>query len=120
MSSSFKIGKSNLLCLIDSVLSAKSFNEKDFADINLPIEVEVSLFLNDEEIGLFDDLCDPQNISNINIIAKQDKLAIKNRKLFGLYKSTSFDGFMFMNAYGRILTVPPPTNHFIKHGSDKL
>lgn len=66
------IGKSNLLCLIDSVLSAKSFNEKDFADINLPIEVEVSLFLNDEEIGLFDDLCDPQNISNINIIAKQD------------------------------------------------
>ena len=66
------IGKSNLLCCLNKVFNAKSFEKKDFKDINKEIRIDFTLSINDDEVGVFDDLIDPENSNSINIYARQE------------------------------------------------
>lgn len=63
------LGKSNFLDLLDKVFNGK-FNEEDFFNKKEDINVDFSLLLNDSELGLFTDLCDPDNCNRININSK--------------------------------------------------
>lgn len=65
------LGKSNFLDLLNTITSGKSFHEDDFADTSRPIEVELSLFLEKNEWGLFDDNFDQSDPSIINISYRQ-------------------------------------------------
>ena len=65
------IGKSNFVHALSKVLGSGVFSQSDFIDISKPIIIEFSLLLNNEEIGLFDELCDPTQPNIINIIATQ-------------------------------------------------
>lgn len=67
------VGKSNLMELIDAIFNRNSFKEKDFFDIELKIEIHMSVILEEYEIGYFDDLFEPQNPNCIKIIISQDK-----------------------------------------------
>ncbi len=66
------LGKSNMLSLINTVFSRRAFGIDDFADKSLPINVEITLNLADEEIGHFEDLFDLDNYSKINIVCRQN------------------------------------------------
>ena len=66
------IGKSNTLEAINYFFTKSSFNEDDFNDVNSPIEIEVSLFLNDIELGYFDDMFDVGDSNIISIRAIQE------------------------------------------------
>lgn len=66
------LGKSNILDLLDVVFNKKGFDENDFKDVSKEIEVELTLELDNIEIGLFDDLTSPGQSSNkINLVVKQ-------------------------------------------------
>ena len=67
------VGKSNLMELVDTIFNRNSFKEKDFFDIELKIEIHMSVILEEYEIGYFDDLFEPQNPSCIKIVISQDK-----------------------------------------------
>lgn len=66
------VGKSNLLCCLNKVFNAKSFEKKDFKDVDKEIKIDFTLSLNDDEVGIFDDLIDPENSNIINIYARQE------------------------------------------------
>lgn len=66
------LGKSNLLSLINTVFTARSFKPEDFRNINLPIQVNFTLKLAPIEIGHFQDLFDLEDYTLINIAATQD------------------------------------------------
>lgn len=66
------IGKSNLLEALNIFFTKASFSNNDFYDETKPIEIEISLVLNDIELGYFDDLFDIDNENIINIKAIQD------------------------------------------------
>ena len=66
------LGKSNLLDLFQIIFSNRSFSEKDFTDIGEPITVELKIKLDDIEIGIFEDLFDPNSPNTINILCIQD------------------------------------------------
>ncbi len=67
------IGKSNFLDLLEIIFSPnKSFNEDDFNDTNNPIVCELTVSLDDIEIGLFDDLIDPSTGNTITLKFVQD------------------------------------------------
>lgn len=67
------VGKSNLMELIDIIFNRNAFKEKDFFDIELKIEIHMSVILEEYEIGYFDDLFEPQNSNCIKIVISQDK-----------------------------------------------
>ena len=67
------VGKSNLMELVDTIFNRNSFKEKDFFDVELKIEIYMSVILEEYEIGYFDDLFEPQNPSCIKIVISQDK-----------------------------------------------
>ena len=66
------IGKSNLLEAINYFFNKSSFSLEDFADEEKPIEIHISLLLNDLELGYFDDFFDLDNENIINIKAIQE------------------------------------------------
>ena len=66
------IGKSNTLEAINYFFTKSSFIEEDFNDVNLPIEIEISLILNDIELGYFDDMFDVDDSNIISIRAIQE------------------------------------------------
>ena len=66
------LGKSNLLDLFNILYNFNSFREEDFSNIDEPIKIEMTLSLFETEKGLFNDLFDPEESDNINIIAVQD------------------------------------------------
>ncbi len=66
------LGKSNLLDLFRIIFSNRSFLQTDFMDISVGILIEMTIKLNDVEIGNFEDLCDGSNPNIINIICKQE------------------------------------------------
>lgn len=66
------IGKSNFQNCLLKILSGKSFQKEDFTDESQRIAIEITFHLNDEEIGIFDDLVDPTNCEIINIISVQE------------------------------------------------
>jgi len=61
------IGKSNFLTLLATVCSGKSFDEKDFADSEKPIEVELDIKLLPNEQGFFGDNFSPEDASLLKI-----------------------------------------------------
>jgi len=67
------IGKSNFLDLLEIIFSPnKSFSEDDFKDANKPIVCELTVSLDDIEIGLFDDFIDPSTGSTLTLRFIQD------------------------------------------------
>ena len=61
------IGKSNFLTLLATVCNGKSFDEKDFADSEKPIEVELDIKLLPNEQGFFGDNFSPEDASLLKI-----------------------------------------------------
>jgi len=68
------LGKSNFLALLNTIFNGTSFNETDFSNPEKPIEISFILSLDDIEIGLFEDLFDPNESDSINIIAEQETI----------------------------------------------
>lgn len=65
------VGKSNYLKLLDIICNGKSFDEEDYFDIEKPIEIELQLKLNENELGFFGDCFSPEDESIINILYTQ-------------------------------------------------
>lgn len=61
------LGKSNFLSLLTTVCSGKGFDEKDFADSEKPIEVELEIKLLPNEQGFFGDNFSPDDASLLKI-----------------------------------------------------
>ena len=61
------LGKSNFLSLLATVCSGKSFDEKDFANPENPIEIELDLKLFPNERGFFGDNFSPDDASLLKI-----------------------------------------------------
>lgn len=68
------LGKSNFLEMLNSIFNRTSFSETDFCDPQKPIEVFLNLTLDDIEIGLFEDLFDPDESDSVNVAAKQETI----------------------------------------------
>jgi len=68
------IGKSNVLWLLNTLFSYRSFKADDFKKVDAPIEIALQLKLDDLELGLFQDLFDSTDHHLINIIAKQENI----------------------------------------------
>lgn len=66
------LGKSNLLNLLNILFNKNSFSESDFLNRDEQICITFSLGLSDIEQGFFDDLFDPNDRENINILAIQE------------------------------------------------
>lgn len=66
------IGKSNTLEAINCFFNKASFLENDFFDVSKPIEVEITLSMNEIEFGYFDDLFDLGEENTITIKAIQE------------------------------------------------
>ena len=49
------LGKSNFLDLLNTICTGKSFNDEDFYDSQMPIEVILSVKLDKDEWGFFGD-----------------------------------------------------------------
>lgn len=65
------IGKSNFLSLLDIVCNGRSFGEEDYNDSSKPIEVELKLKLNENELGFFNDCFSPEDVSIVNLLYSQ-------------------------------------------------
>ncbi len=61
------LGKSNFLSLLATVCNGKGFDEKDFADPEKPIEVELDIKLLPNEQGFFGDNLSPEDASLLKI-----------------------------------------------------
>lgn len=66
------VGKSNLLEAINYFFNKSSFSLEDFYNEDKSIEIQMSLLLNDFELGYFDDFFDLDNENIINIKAVQE------------------------------------------------
>lgn len=58
------LGKSNFLSLLNTVCNGKGFDERDFADPEKPIEVELDIKLLSNEQGFFGDNFSPDDASD--------------------------------------------------------
>ncbi|NPV89871.1 MAG: AAA family ATPase [Firmicutes bacterium] len=65
------LGKSNFLSLLETVCRGKGFDEKDFADPEKPIEVELDVQLLPNEQGFFGDNFSPEDASLLKIRYRQ-------------------------------------------------
>ncbi len=65
------LGKSNVLSLLNTLFSYRSFAEEDFTDSTKAILVIIQLALADIEIGHFQDLFDANDYQTINIQCQQ-------------------------------------------------
>jgi putative ATP-dependent endonuclease of OLD family len=61
------LGKSNFLSLLSTVCGGKGFDEKDFADPKLSIEVELDIMLLPNEQGFFGDVFSPEDSTLVKI-----------------------------------------------------
>ncbi len=66
------VGKSNLLEAINYFFNKSSFSLEDFYNEDKSIEIQMSLLLNEFELGYFDDFFDLDNENIINIKAVQE------------------------------------------------
>lgn len=65
------VGKSNILDAINKIFCSYSFFDSDFYDEEKPILIELTINLNDKELGIFDDLVTPEEPNNLNLIITQ-------------------------------------------------
>ncbi|MDG6880066.1 recombination protein F [Clostridium perfringens] len=68
------IGKTNILELINIILSQGSFKEDDFYEVCEPIEIKFTIAYNEYELGFFENNFDVEDAYSISIIAKQDSV----------------------------------------------
>jgi putative ATP-dependent endonuclease of OLD family len=68
------IGKSNVLWLLNTLFSYRSFKADDFKKADAPLEITLQFKLDDLELGLFQDLFDSADHHLINIVAKQENV----------------------------------------------
>lgn len=61
------LGKSNFLHLLNTVCTGKSFDDDDYADVEMPIEITMQLSLQSGECGFFGDNFSPEDSSMINV-----------------------------------------------------
>lgn len=66
------LGKSNFLDLLDILFNRRSFARSDFFLETNPIEVQISIQLDDDELGIFEDYFDPLDKNIARFIARQD------------------------------------------------
>ena len=65
------LGKSNFLDMLKTICLGKSFEEEDFLNPELPIEIQLTILLDSNEWGFFSDNFSVNNPSTINICFKQ-------------------------------------------------
>jgi len=65
------LGKSNFLSLLATLCNSRSFGEKDFADFQKPIEIELDIKLLPNEQGFFGDNFSPNDASLLKIRYRQ-------------------------------------------------
>lgn len=68
------IGKTNILELLNIILSQGKFNEKDFYDITKPIEIVFNIIYSDNELGFFESNFDADDENKITIRAIQNSI----------------------------------------------
>ena len=68
------VGKTNILELLNIFFSIGKFSESDFKDILQPIEIEIKIIYNEDEIGFWGDNFDIDDSNSITLIAKQDSV----------------------------------------------
>lgn len=61
------IGKSNLLILLETICNGRAFEEDDFEDVEMPIEIILEIMLLPEEQGFFGDNFSPEDSSIIKL-----------------------------------------------------
>jgi len=66
------LGKSNLLDCLNTVFNYNRFKEDDFFNPTEKINISLTLVLEEEEIGAFDDFFDPNDSKKINIRIEQE------------------------------------------------
>ncbi|MBN1991943.1 MAG: AAA family ATPase [Anaerolineae bacterium] len=66
------LGKSNFLNLLNTLFTKRGFSYDDFSDPDEAIEIEFTLILEDVELGVFEDLFNPENENQIDILAVQE------------------------------------------------
>ena len=65
------LGKSNFLDLLNTICTGKSFDDEDFCDPEIPIEVTIRITLDQHEWGFFGDNFNCDDPETINICYKQ-------------------------------------------------
>ena len=65
------LGKSNFLDLLNTICTGKSFDDEDFSDPQIPIEVILTIMLSPNEWGFFGDNFNSDNPNTINISYRQ-------------------------------------------------
>ena len=65
------LGKSNFLDLLNTICTGKSFDDEDFSDPQMPIEVLLSIMLSQNEWGFFGDNFNSDDPNTINISYRQ-------------------------------------------------
>jgi putative ATP-dependent endonuclease of OLD family len=80
------LGKSNILWLLNTIFSYRSFKAEDFKKQDSSIEVHLQLKLDDIELGVFQDLFDSADYHLINIVAKQENI---DENIVFLHKETN-------------------------------
>ena len=65
------LGKSNFLDMLNKICTGKSFDEEDFCNPDLPIEIELTISLDQHEWGFFGDNFSSEDPSTINIRYRQ-------------------------------------------------
>jgi putative ATP-dependent endonuclease of OLD family len=71
------IGKTNILELINIVFNINRFQEKDFYDIQSPIELKFKICYDDQEIGFFGDNFDIKDANSVSIRVFQERVDTK-------------------------------------------
>lgn len=68
------IGKTNILELLHICLCTGKFSETDFYDVLQPVQVNITIEYDADEIGFFEDNFDVDNSNTITLIVKQDSI----------------------------------------------
>src|SRR5450756_2142879 len=61
------LGKSNFLMLLQTVFSGRAFDEKDYCDSEMPIEIDFTIKMATQEQGFFGDNFSPEDSSTLKI-----------------------------------------------------
>lgn len=66
------LGKSNFLDLLDILFNRRSFSRIDFCIDTAPIEIQISMQLDDDELGVFEDYFDPLDKNLVHFVVRQE------------------------------------------------